>query len=53
VRRYGDVASVITGAAAAFKKDVESGSYPNDSESYHLPSETQEALAAIAERQRK
>ena len=53
VRRYGDVGSVISGAAAAFKKDVESGSYPNDSESYHLPSETQEALAAIAARQRK
>ncbi|MCI0349977.1 MAG: 3-methyl-2-oxobutanoate hydroxymethyltransferase [Acidobacteriales bacterium] len=52
VRRYGDVASVIAGAAAAFKKDVESGGYPNDSESYHLPSETQEALAAIAARRK-
>jgi 3-methyl-2-oxobutanoate hydroxymethyltransferase len=52
VRRYGDVASVIAGAAAAFKKDVESGAYPNDSESYHLPSETQEALAAISARRK-
>src|SRR4051794_7696656 len=43
VRQYGDVAKVISNAAAGFKSDVESGAYPAESESYHLPKDTQAA----------
>jgi 3-methyl-2-oxobutanoate hydroxymethyltransferase len=52
VRRYADVASVITNAVMAFKDDVKAGSYPSDGESYHLPKETLSALQGIAERKR-
>lgn len=52
VRRYADVGAVITNAVLSFKQDVKSGAYPADSESYHLPKETQSALHAIAERKR-
>jgi 3-methyl-2-oxobutanoate hydroxymethyltransferase len=50
VRRYGDAASLITNAVQQFKADVESGSYPSDEESYHLPKETKAAFEAIAMR---
>ena len=52
VRRYADVAGVITGAVEAYRADVLAGRYPGDSESYHLPRETQAALETIAERKR-
>lgn len=52
VRRYADVAGVITGAVEAYRADVLAGRYPSDSESYHLPRETHEALETIAERKR-
>ena len=50
VRRYGDAAAVISKAVQQFKADVESGSYPSDQESYHLPKETRASLEAILER---
>lgn len=50
VRRYGDAAALISEAVSRFKQDVESGGYPNDEESYHLPRETQGALETIAAR---
>jgi 3-methyl-2-oxobutanoate hydroxymethyltransferase len=50
VRRYGDAAALISNAVQQFKSDVESGSYPSDQESYHLPKETREALNAILAR---
>jgi 3-methyl-2-oxobutanoate hydroxymethyltransferase len=50
VRRYGDAAALISNAVQQFKSDVESGSYPSDAESYHLPKETREALNAILAR---
>ena len=50
VRRYADVAAVITGAVQAYRDDVIAGRYPSDSESYHLPRETQTAFETIAER---
>ena len=54
VRRYSDAAALITSAVQQFKSDVESGSYPSDEESYHLPKETRSALEAIlARKQRK
>jgi 3-methyl-2-oxobutanoate hydroxymethyltransferase len=47
VRRYGDAAALIREALQQFKTDVETGSYPSDEESYHLPKETREAFEAI------
>lgn len=52
VRRYGDAAALISNAVQQFKSDVESGSYPSDEESYHLPKDTREALNAILARKR-
>jgi 3-methyl-2-oxobutanoate hydroxymethyltransferase len=48
VRRYGDAAALISSAVQAFKHDVESGAYPSDAESYHLPKEAQSAVAAVS-----
>jgi len=50
VRRYADVRAVITDAVQAYRDDVITGRYPSDSESYHLPHDTQSAFATIAER---
>jgi 3-methyl-2-oxobutanoate hydroxymethyltransferase len=50
VRRYADAAALISGAVAHFKADVESGGYPSDAESYHLPKETRAELEAILRR---
>src|SRR5262245_8282638 len=50
VRRYGDAAALLRHAVAQFKTDVESGSYPSDAESYHLPKETRADLEAILRR---
>ena len=50
VRRYGDAAALIRSAVTQFKADVESGGYPSDAESYHLPRETREDLQAIFKR---
>jgi 3-methyl-2-oxobutanoate hydroxymethyltransferase len=52
VRTYTDVGAAIKGAVEAYKSDVEAGGYPSDSESYHLPKDTQAALETIAERKR-
>jgi len=52
VRRYGDVAAEITHAVQAFRADVLSRQYPNDKESYHLSSETKQALELLLERKR-
>ncbi len=46
VRRYGDAAELFRSAISAYRQDVETRSYPSDAESYHLPKETQAALAA-------
>jgi 3-methyl-2-oxobutanoate hydroxymethyltransferase len=52
VRRYGDAAAEITHAIQAFRADVISHQYPADSESYHLSSETRQALEMLVERKR-
>jgi 3-methyl-2-oxobutanoate hydroxymethyltransferase len=52
VRKYADVAASIQSAVESYKTDVETGGYPADSESYHLPKETAVALETIAERKR-
>jgi 3-methyl-2-oxobutanoate hydroxymethyltransferase len=50
VRHYGDGAALITQAVQAFRADVGSRQYPSDAESYHLPSETRQALETVLER---
>ncbi|HXZ40098.1 MAG TPA: 3-methyl-2-oxobutanoate hydroxymethyltransferase [Terriglobales bacterium] len=50
VRRYGDAAVLISDAVQAFRADVLSHQYPSDSESYHLPKETQQVLENVMER---
>ncbi len=52
VRQYGDAGAVITEAMKRFRQDVQSGAYPSDAESYHLPRETQQALDHIQQRKR-
>jgi 3-methyl-2-oxobutanoate hydroxymethyltransferase len=50
VRRYGDAAALISDAVQAFRADVLSHQYPSDSESYHLPKDTQQALETVLAR---
>jgi 3-methyl-2-oxobutanoate hydroxymethyltransferase len=45
VRRYADVAEVISGAIKHYREDVQSRVFPAESESYHLPAEINEAIA--------
>ncbi len=52
IRRYADVASVISNALNAYKNDVQTGGYPGDAESYHLPKDTAAALETIRARKR-
>jgi 3-methyl-2-oxobutanoate hydroxymethyltransferase len=52
VRRYADVASVISDALNAYKNDVQNGGYPGDAESYHLSKDTASALETIRARKR-
>ncbi len=41
VRRYADIASSIRTALGAYKRDVESRTFPTEDESYHLPAGVQ------------
>ena len=50
VRHYADASALITEATQAFRADVASRQYPSDSESYHLPKETRQALETVLER---
>jgi 3-methyl-2-oxobutanoate hydroxymethyltransferase len=52
VRRYGDAAAEITHAVQSYRADVISRQYPGDSESYHLPADTRQALETLMERKR-
>jgi 3-methyl-2-oxobutanoate hydroxymethyltransferase len=46
VRQYGDAAALYREALAGYVRDVRERSFPADSESYHLPRETAEALTS-------
>jgi 3-methyl-2-oxobutanoate hydroxymethyltransferase len=50
VRQYADLRTTISGAVHAFKEDVETGAYPGEDESYHLPREVAQALEAVTAR---
>ena len=52
VRRYADIGGAISAAVADFKKDVEAGAYPSDSESYHLPKDTKATLDDLEQRKK-
>ena len=53
VRRYADVAALISDSVQAFRSDVLSRQYPSDGESYHLSKDTQHALEDVLERKQK
>jgi 3-methyl-2-oxobutanoate hydroxymethyltransferase len=53
VRQYADAASLFRTAVEGYVHDVESRSFPSESESYHLPKETAAALAQPAALLRK
>jgi 3-methyl-2-oxobutanoate hydroxymethyltransferase len=46
-RRYADLGKIISRAASEFSDDVRHGSFPSDAESFHMPAEMRERLAAI------
>jgi 3-methyl-2-oxobutanoate hydroxymethyltransferase len=46
VRRYLDGASAIDTALRQYASDVETGAFPSDAESYHLPREVRETVSA-------
>ena len=48
VRRYGDAAELFRNAITAYRDDVVERRYPSESESYHLPKGTADALEAAA-----
>jgi 3-methyl-2-oxobutanoate hydroxymethyltransferase len=49
VRRYANVASVMSEALAEYRRDVEARTFPSDAESYHLSQETRDLMAMKAE----
>ena len=50
VRKYATLADDAVAALEAFFADVESGAFPGDEETYHMPAESAEALLGITER---
>jgi len=46
VRHYADAASLFTQAIAHYRDDVQKRTFPSDAESYHLPREAADSLAA-------
>jgi 3-methyl-2-oxobutanoate hydroxymethyltransferase len=52
VRQYADLRTAISGAVSAFKEDVETGAYPGEDESYHLPRDVAQALESVTARKR-
>lgn len=46
VRRYADIGKVMTDAIQNWTRDVKSGSYPNEKESYGLTDETKREMSA-------
>jgi len=50
VRRYADAGALIGNAVREYCQDVKAGTFPADSDSYHLPKDGQAALAMAAGR---
>ena len=49
VRRYADLADDAVAAMQRFFADVESGEFPSEDETYHMPAESAEILAGLAD----
>jgi 3-methyl-2-oxobutanoate hydroxymethyltransferase len=47
VRKYAELADDAVAALEAFFADVESGTFPSDDETYHMPAESADALRSI------
>ena len=52
VRQYADLRAASSAAVRAFREDVETGGYPGEDESYHLPREVAQALESVMARKR-
>ena len=44
VRSFGDAGSLLRAAIASYRDEVVAGTFPNDAESYHLPSSLREEM---------
>lgn len=53
VRQYGDAAALFRGAFEAYRRDVETRSFPDETESYHLTKETRAVLETATLARRK
>jgi len=53
VRQYADAGALILNAVTAYRQDVETRGFPNESESYHLTKETRAVLEASTVARRK
>jgi 3-methyl-2-oxobutanoate hydroxymethyltransferase len=53
VRKYADLYAVMSGAVAAYVKDVREGRFPDDATSYHLKPEVAAEIARAGSRTRK
>ncbi len=51
VRRYGDAAELFREGIARYRDEVSAHEFPNDAESYHLPSAVREEMESTAELQ--
>lgn len=47
VRRYANLAENAVAALQAFFNDIQSGSFPSDAESYHMPAEAERAFHSL------
>ncbi|MBN2241366.1 MAG: 3-methyl-2-oxobutanoate hydroxymethyltransferase, partial [Acidobacteria bacterium] len=47
VKKYADIATVITGAMASYVKDVKGGAFPEDQHCYHILPEEEEKIQAL------
>ena len=47
VRQYADAAGLFREAVSAYRRDVESRSFPSEEESYHLPKQTRQVLEEL------
>ncbi len=53
VRQYGDAAALFRGAFEAYRRDVETRTFPDETESYHLTKETRAVLETATLARRK
>jgi 3-methyl-2-oxobutanoate hydroxymethyltransferase len=47
VRRYAEIGDAVVDAVSRYAKDVRTGAFPSDDETYHAPTELREGLAGL------